>query len=88
MEPQIEALAIRMLTEYNFDENQPPEKDVAALENYKRIVQLACDYPFSKRGIDFYNSSLADDERFESVAATKKFIEHMCAQVREWAKKR
>lgn len=88
MDPHIEALAIRMLTEYDFDANMPPETDVEAVENYKRIVHGASMYKYSKRGIDFYNASLARDEQFISSAACKDYVERACAQMRAWASSR
>lgn len=87
MDPRLEAVIIRMITEYDFDANIPPEQEGTSVHNFKAMVYGVCDHSFSKKGLDWYNAGLADDEKFASTAAVRAYVQSACEQMRAWAQR-
>lgn len=87
MDPHCEAIIIRALTEYDWQENCPPKDHCDAWRNYRSMVENACKHDFSDAGIAAWNSGLDYDEQFDSLADARRYLRQAITSHTAWIDK-
>ena len=87
MDPHCEAIIIRALTEYEWQDNCPPRDHCDAWKNYCAMVESACKHEFSDAGVSIWNQTMDYDEQFDSLVEARAYLRQALIFHEKWVKR-